>query len=79
MVWLTGCATPAPEVIRIPIEITVIEKVYVPTELARHCPGPNLVTIETSGDIEGIAIEALVALNLCNQDKAGIRAWQESD
>lgn len=61
--------------IRIPVEKIVIEKVFVPAELARPCPGPTLDAIDTTGDVEAIAIEAIAALKVCDQDKAGIRKW----
>lgn len=77
LVLLIGCATPKPDVIRIPFETIVIEKVRVPDELLRQCRSPNLDSIETTGDIEGVAIEALASLETCNQDKERIRAWQE--
>ncbi len=74
-VSLTGCAARDLEVLRIPVEKTVIEKVYVPAELARPCPGPNLEAIETTGDIEAVALDALAALKVCDEDKAAIREW----
>jgi hypothetical protein len=33
--------------------------------------------LETSGDLERLALEALSALDTCNEDKEKIRAWQE--
>lgn len=75
LVSLTGCAGRELEVLRIPVEKTVIEKVYVPAELARPCPGPNLDALETTGDIEAAAIGALAALKVCDEDKARIREW----
>jgi len=75
MALLTGCAGQELEVLRIPVEKTVIEKVYVPAELARPCPEPNLDSVETTGDVEAVAIDALAALKVCNEDKAAIREW----
>jgi len=75
MVSLVGCATPKPDVIRVPFETIVIEKVGVPDELLRQCRTPNLDSIETTGDVESVAIEALASLETCNQDKERIRAW----
>jgi hypothetical protein len=74
--WLTGCATSEPEVIRVPYEKVVVEKVKVPDELLRECPEPNLDALETTGDLERVAGEALLYLKECNEDKAKIREWQ---
>ena len=77
MVSLAGCATPPPEVIRVPFETTVIEKVTVPEELLRQCRSPDLDSVRTNGDIESVAIEAVAALEVCNQDKVDIKEWTE--
>ena len=79
MVSLTGCGTQPPQVIRVPFETTVIEKVKVPDELLRQCRSPNLDSLDTTGDIEDVAIEALASLATCNEDKERIRDWQEED
>ena len=76
---LTGCATPPPEVIRVPFEKTVIEKQRLPDELLRECPEPNLDAVETNKDLEAVAIEALASLSTCNEDKARAREWQEDN
>lgn len=65
--------------IRIPYETIVIEKVKVPDELLQFCKEPDLGTIETTGDLERIAGEAVASLTSCNVDKAKIKSWQEAE
>lgn len=79
VVLLAGCATRSPEVIRIPYPVTVIEKVQVPEELLRRCRSPNLDALDTTGDIESVAIGALASLATCNEDKERIRTWQRDN
>jgi len=76
LVLLTGCATPKPEVIRVPFETIVIEKESVPAELLEPCREPELDAIETTGDLERVSIAALSAARCGNEDKAKIREWQ---
>lgn len=76
---LIGCGPRKLDVIRVPFETTKIEKVRVPDELLRQCRTPNLDQLETSGDIERVAIEALGSLEACNKDKERIRIWQEAE
>ena len=76
MVLLGACATKPPEVIRVPYETTVIEKVHVPSELLEPCPEPVLDTLETTGDLERVALEGIAAAKCGNADKAAIREWQ---
>ena len=79
VVLLTGCATRKPEVMRIPVTTTVIEKITTPAALLEPCPEPDLDYLETTGDIESVAIKALASLTACNEDKEKIRAWQEDN
>lgn len=78
MVLLTACGKQV-EVLRIPVTKTVIEKIQTPPELLRDCDGPNLDDLETTGDLEGVVIEALSALDVCSEDKKKIREWQEAE
>lgn len=79
MALLTGCGHSSPEIIRIPIEKTVIEKVRVPEALLRDCGTPDLDSLYTTGDLEREFGKALVALETCNQDKERIRSWQQEE
>ena len=36
-------------------------------------------SLETNGDLEARALEALSALDLCNEDKKKIKEWQEGE
>lgn len=74
--WLTGCGTSEPQVIRVPVEKLVVEKVQAPDELLADCPEPNLDTLETNRDLELALGEAIVSLQDCNADKAQLREWQ---
>ncbi|TFH46052.1 MAG: hypothetical protein E4H01_10685 [Lysobacterales bacterium] len=62
-----------------PFETIVIEKVKVPDELLEFCKEPSLDPLETTGDLERIAGEAVANLAACNVDKARIKAWQGSE
>jgi len=79
LVLLNACGSSTPQVIRIPVTKTVIEKVTTPHELLRDCPEPNLDTLETNQDIERALGEAIVALDVCTDDKRKIRSWQEEE
>ena len=79
MALLIGCETSETQIIRVPVETTVIEKVQVPAELVQRCPEPDLDSLTTTGDIEDALGEAIVSLQTCNQDKERIAAWQEED
>lgn len=67
------------EVLRIPVTKTVIEKIQTPAKLLHDCDGPDLDRLVTTGDLEGIAIEALSALDTCSEDKKKIREWQAKE
>ena len=58
---------------------TVIEKVEVPAELLEPCMLPELDGVETTGDLEKIAQDALAAARCGNADKAAIREWQTEE
>ncbi len=79
MVLLNACGGSTPEVIRIPVTKTVVEKIQTPHELLRDCPEPNLDTLDTNGDLERALGEAIVALDVCTEDKRKIRSWQEAE
>lgn len=76
MVLLTACGKRIE--VRPPITITetVVEKVQVPAELLAFCEEPELAGVETTGDLERVAIDAVASLASCNVDKAKIREWQ---
>jgi len=76
LVLLPACATKPPEVIRVPFETTIVEKVRIPAELLEPCREPDLDAVETTGDLERVAGEALASLVACNADKAAAREWQ---
>lgn len=75
MVSLSACGN-SPKIIRVPVETTVYEKVQAPTELLEPCPLPELDSLDTNGDLERVAVEAIVALTFCNKDKERIKEWQ---
>ena len=75
---LTGCASD-PEVIRVPVETTVVEKVTVPGNLLEPCERPSLDSLETTGDLERVALEALEYGDCGNADKEAIREWQAEE
>ena len=79
MALLTACGRSTPEVIRIPVTKTVIEKIETPAELLRECRRPYMDPLETNGDIERALGEAILALDLCNEDKKKIKEWQEQE
>jgi len=79
MALLTGCGKAAPEVIRVPFETVRIEKVRVPAELLRPCRVPAMVLLETTRDLERVAIQAIASIADCNADKAAIEAWSEEE
>jgi hypothetical protein len=74
---LTGCGNSSPQIIRVPVEKIVVEKVQAPEELLEPCLEPDLDSLETTGDLERVAAEAIVALVFCNKDKERLRKWQE--
>jgi hypothetical protein len=74
-VLLTGCGKRL-EVKPIVTTRTVVEKVQVPEQLLDECEVPQLDDVETTGDLERVAIDAIVSLTFCNEDKAAIREWQ---
>ena len=76
MVFLPACATKPPQIIRVPYETIKIEKESVPAELLEPCKEPNLDTLETTGDLERVALEGVAAAKCGNADKAAIREWQ---
>ena len=76
MVSLTGCGKRIDVQPPIRITETVYEKVQVPAELLAFCEEPDLDKIETTGDLERVAIESVASLASCNVDKAKIREWQ---
>jgi hypothetical protein len=55
---------------------TVIEKVHVPSNLLEPCKVPELDDVDTTGDLERVAQEALTSAACGNTDKAKIREWQ---
>lgn len=75
---MSACET-SPELIRVPYETIVIEKVRVPEELLRECFEPDLDSLETNGDLEEALGEAVISLQTCSEDKVQIREWQESE
>lgn len=76
MVLQTGCGKRL-EVRPITPTKTIIEKVQPPAELLADCPEPGLEGLETTGDLEAFAIDAIVALTFCNKDKERLRGWTE--
>ena len=79
MVLLSACASKPPEVIRVPYETTVVEKIRAPAALLEPCRQPDLDPLETTRDLERVAGEAIASLASCNQDKERIRLWQEAE
>lgn len=75
MALLTGCGKRL-EVRPVTITETVVEKVQVPANLLEPCPMPDLASINTTGDLERVAQDALSAAACGNADKAAIREWQ---
>lgn len=75
MALLTGCGSSKSQVIRVPVEKIVVEKVQVPAELLKDCPEPDLDSLNTTGDLERVAGEAILSLQECNKDKERIREW----
>lgn len=78
MVLLTACGTQL-EVKPIVTTNTVVERVQVPSNLLEPCELPELDEVETTGDLERVAQEALAAATCGNDDKAAIREWREED
>jgi len=76
LVLLQGCSSSEPQIIRVPYEKTVVEKVYAPEALLEPCYIPDLVAVETNKDLETVAGEAIVSLEACNEDKEAIREWE---
>ncbi len=76
LVLLQGCSSSAPEIIRVPYERTVVEKVRAPEALLEACHVPDLVTLETNKDLETALGEAIISLESCNEDKEAIREWE---
>ncbi len=76
LVSLQGCSSSAPEIIRVPYERTVVEKVQAPEALLEACPVPDLVALDTNKDLETALGEAIISLGTCNEDKERIRIWQ---
>lgn len=76
MASLTACGKRID--VRPPITLTeiVVEKVQVPAELLAFCEEPDLDAVETTGDLERVAVDAVASLASCNVDKAKIREWQ---
>ena len=74
-VSLAGCGK---RIVVRPITVTetVVEKVNVPSELLEPCEEPSLDQLETTGDLERVALEAIAAARCSNEDKAAIRKWQ---
>ena len=75
LVSLTGCSSSEPQIIRVPYERTVVEKVHAPEALLEPCVVPDLVALETNKDLETALGEAVVSLETCNEDKERIREW----
>ncbi len=71
-----GCSSSGPQLIRVPFERTVVEKIQTPEALLETCPVPDLAALETNKDLETALGEAIVSLDSCNEDKEGIRIWQ---
>jgi hypothetical protein len=74
---LTGCGKRL-EVKPIVTERIVVERVQVPAQLLEPCEIPSLDDLETTGDIEAAAIEALQAARCGNEDKAAIAEWMQT-
>ena len=72
---LTGCGKRL-EVRPVVTTKTIVEKVNVPSNLLEPCKVPELDDVETTGDLERVAQEALAASACGNEDKAAIREWQ---
>ena len=76
LVLLQGCSSSGPEIIRVPYEKTVVEKVYAPEALLEACSVPDLVALDTNKALETALGEAIVSLETCNEDKKRIQEWQ---
>lgn len=76
MALLQGCSSSKPQIIRVPFERTVVEKVQAPANLLEPCAVPTLDTLKTNKDLETALGEAIISLASCNEDKEGIRIWQ---
>ncbi len=79
LVLLQGCSSSGPEIIRVPFETTVVEKVQAPEALLEACPIPDLAALDTNKDLETALGEAVVSLDSCNEDKESIRIWQREE
>jgi len=77
-VLLTGCGKRL-EVRPVTVTKTVVEKVQVPANLLEPCELPELDDVQTTGDLERVAQEALAAAACGNADKSAIREWQEEE
>ena len=77
-VLLIGCGKQL-EVRPVTVTKTVIEKVSPPAELLANCAEPSVDRLQTTGDLEALAVDALVALTFCNKDKERLREWQEEE
>lgn len=64
---LTACGTPSG-----------LSSTLPPSHLLESCPEPSWpVSGGTNGDLARLLREYQLALDLCNADKAGLRAWAE--
>lgn len=75
---LTGCGKQL-EVRPVVLTKTVVEKVVVPSNLLEPCEVPGLYDVQTTGDLERVAQEAISATVCGNEDKAAIKEWQEEE
>jgi hypothetical protein len=48
-----------------------------PAALLEDCPEP-VAEVRTNGDLARLALDLKLALALCNNDKAALRAWAET-
>lgn len=78
MVSLTACGKRL-EVRPVTVTRTVVEKVQVPDQLLAPCPEPDLSIVETTADVERVAIEGVSAAACGNADKEAIREWQAEE
>jgi hypothetical protein len=78
MALLAGCGKRL-EVRPVVVTETVVEKVQVPTQLLEPCKPPDLASINTTGDLERVAQDALAATACGNADKQAIREWQKEE
>lgn len=77
-VLLAGCGKRL-EVRPVTLTKTVVEKVVVPSNLLEPCAVPGLYDVQTTGDLERVAQEAISATVCGNEDKAAIKEWQEEE